>query len=88
MKFQLHLDKDNLRGKLFNAINKIKTLDDFINNPGDYSKGYFEPLNKEDCQTYLSPMYMANLIWFKHSNKYGLKCRISQREDYINQMKS
>ena len=68
--------------------NKIKTLDEFfIHNPGEYSKGYFEPLKKEDCQTYLSPiLHEANLIWFKHSNKYGLKSLgyISKSLDYIN----
>ena len=56
-------------------LNKIEALEEFfIHNPVEYSKGYFESLNKEDCQTYLSPiLYEANLIWFKHSNQYGLK---------------
>ncbi len=56
-------------------LNKIEALEEFfIHNPAEYSKGYFESLNKEDCQTYLSPiLYEANLIWFKHSNQYGLK---------------
>ncbi len=69
-------------------LNKIKSLDEiFIHNPAEYSKGYFEPLNKEDCQTYLSPiLHEANLIWFKHSNKYGLKSSgyYSKGLDYIN----
>ena len=69
-------------------INKIELLDEFfIHNPAEYSKGYFETLNKEDCQTYLSPLlHEANLIWFKHSNKYGLKSAgyISKKIDYIN----
>jgi len=68
--------------------NRIEALDEFfIHNPGEYSKGYFEPLKKEDCQTYLSPiLHEANLIWFKHSNKYGLKSLgyISRSLDYIN----
>ena len=68
--------------------NRIKTLDEFfIHNPGEYSKGYFVPLKKEDCQTYISPiLHEANLIWFKHSNKYGLKSLgyISKSLDYIN----
>jgi ribonuclease R len=57
------------------ALNKIKSLDEFfIHNPGENFKGYFEPLIKEDCQTYLSPiLHEGNLIWFKHSNQYGLK---------------
>ncbi len=56
-------------------LNKIESLDEFfIHNPTEYSKGYLEPLKKEDCQTYLSPILdEANLIWFKHSNQYGLK---------------
>ncbi|MDC3147719.1 RNB domain-containing ribonuclease, partial [Prochlorococcus sp. AH-716-I09] len=56
-------------------INKIESLNEFfIHNPAEYSQGYFEPLNKDDCQTYLSPiLHEANFIWFKHSNQYGLK---------------
>jgi len=56
-------------------LNKIESLNEFfIHSPADYSKGYFEPLNKEDCQTFISPLiHEANLIWFKHSNQYGLK---------------
>ena len=69
-------------------INRIKTLNEFfIHNPGESSKGYFEPLNKEDCQTYLSPLlHEGNLIWFKHSNQYRLKSAgyISRGLDYIN----
>ena len=69
-------------------INKIDSLDEFfIHNPAEYSKGYFETLNKKDCQTYLSPiLYEANLIWFKHSNQFGLKSAgyISKGFDYIN----
>ncbi len=69
-------------------INKIESLDEFfIHNPAEYSKGYFEPLNKEDCQTYLSPLlHEANLIWFKHSNQYGLKSAgyFSKGLEYIN----
>ena len=69
-------------------LNKIDSLDEFfIHNPAEYSKGYFEPLKKEDCQTYLSPiLHEANLIWFKHSNHYGLKSAgyLSKKFDYIN----
>jgi ribonuclease R len=69
-------------------LNKIKILEEFfIHNPAEYSKGYFEPLIKEDCQTYLSPiLYEGNLAWFKHSNKYGLNSAgyISKGLDYIN----
>ena len=45
-------------------LNKIESLDEFfIHNPAENSKGYFEPLKKEDCQSYLSPiLYEANLI--------------------------
>ncbi len=69
-------------------LNKIESLDEFfIHNPAQYSKRYFEPLKKEDCQTYLSPiLHEANLIWFKHSNQYGLKSAgyLSDGLDYIN----
>jgi len=69
-------------------INKLESLNEFfIHNPADYSKGYFEELNKEDCQTYLSPIFHeANLIWFKHSNQYSLKSAgyLSRGADYIN----
>ena len=69
-------------------INKIEVLDEFfIHNPAQFSKEYFEPLKKEDCQTYLSPiLYEANLIWFKHSSKYALNSAgyISKGLDYIN----
>ena len=34
-------------------LNNIEALEEFfIHNPAEYSKGYFESLNKEDCQTY------------------------------------
>ena len=69
-------------------LNQIDSLDEFfIHNPGEYSKGYLEPLKKEDCQTYLSPiLYEADLVWSKHSNKYGLKSAgyYSKDLDYIN----
>ncbi len=69
-------------------INKLELLGEFfIHNPAEFSKGYFESLNKEDCQTYLSPiLHEANLIWFKHSNKYGLKSAgyISNGIDNVN----
>ena len=69
-------------------LNKIDSLNEFyIHNPAEYSKGYFEPLKKEDCQTYLSPLlHEANLIWYKHSNQYGLKSAgyFSKELDYIN----
>jgi ribonuclease R len=69
-------------------LNKIESLDEFfIHNPAEYSKEYFAPLIKEDCQTYLSPiLHEANLIWFKHSTKYGLKSAgyLSKGIDYIN----
>ena len=79
-----------LRGKVEipASLNKIESLNEFfIHNPAEYSKGYFEPLKKEDCQTYLSPiLYEGNLIWFKHSNQYGLKSAgyISKGLDCIN----
>ena len=69
-------------------FNKIELLEEFfIHNPADYSKGYFEPLNKKDCQTYLSPiLHEANFIWFKHSYQYGIKSAgyLSKGIDYIN----
>ena len=69
-------------------LNNIKSLDEFfIHNPADQSKGYFEPLKKEDCQTFLSPiLFVANTIWFRHSNHYNLKSAgyLSKGLDYIN----
>ncbi|KGF89526.1 MULTISPECIES: S1 RNA-binding domain-containing protein [Prochlorococcus] len=69
-------------------LNKIESLDEFfIHNPAENSKVYFEPLTKEDCQTYLSPiLHEGNLIWFKHANKYGLNSAgyILKGLDYIN----
>ena len=82
--------KHLLEGKVEipNPLNKIEELDEFfIHNPAECSKGYFEPLKKEDCQTYISPLlHEANLIWFKHSNKYCLKSAgyLSKGLDYIN----
>ena len=82
--------KHLLEGKLEipNPLNKIEELDEFfIHNPAECSKGYFEPLKKEDCQTYISPLlHEANLIWFKHSNQYCLKSAgyLSKGLDYIN----
>jgi len=83
---QRHLLEGNL--EIPSSLNKIESLDEFsIHNPAEYSKGYFEPLKKEDCQTYLSPiLYEANLIWSKHSYHYGLKSAgyILNGLDYIN----
>ncbi len=82
--------KQLLAGKVEipSPINKIQSLDEFfIHNPAESSKGYFEPLKKDDCQTFLSPiLHEANLIWFKHSNQYGLKSvgYLSKGLDYIN----
>ena len=82
--------KHLLEGKVEipSPYNKIESLDEFfIHNPGENSKGYFESLKKEDCQTYLSPiLHEANLIWFKHSNQYGLKSAgyFSKGIEYIN----
>ena len=52
----------------------------------EYSREYLKPLNNNDCQTFLSPvLYEANLIWFKHSNQYGLKVHhIFHKNDYTN----
>ncbi len=66
-------------------IDSLKEL--LVHNPGDYSKEYLEPLDKNDIQTYISPLlYLANSIWFKHSNNYGLNSAsyINQELDYIN----
>jgi ribonuclease R len=69
-------------------LNKIDSLNEFfIHNPAEFSKGYFDSLNKEDCQTYLSPLlHEANLIWYKHSYQYGLKSAgyLLKDIDYIN----
>ncbi len=56
-------------------LNKIQSINEFfLHNPADSSKEYFDSLKEDDCQTYLSPiLYEGNLIWFKHSNQYGLK---------------
>tara|TARA_B100001989_G_scaffold240266_1_gene205177 strand:- start:1401 stop:3623 length:2223 start_codon:yes stop_codon:yes gene_type:complete len=54
--------------------NEIESLKEFfLHNPVEYTKEYLEPLNKLDCQTYLSPiLYEAGLIWAKHSLQYGI----------------
>ena len=68
-----------------NNIESLKELS--VHNPAEFSKVYFEPLNNNDIQTYLSPLlYEANSIWFNHSNNYGLNnaSYISQKLDYIN----
>ncbi len=82
--------KQLLNGKiqLPKSNNNIESLKELlVHNPAEFSKEYFEPLNKNDIQTYLSPLlYEANLIWFNHSNNYGLNnaSYISQKLDYIN----
>jgi ribonuclease R len=83
---QRHLSEGKV--EIPTPLNKIESLNEFfIHNPAEFSKGYFESLNKEDCQTYLSPLlYEANSIWYKHSNQYGLKSAgyLSKDIDYIN----
>ena len=65
----------NGKVEISKPLNYIESLDEFIFcNPGEYSNQYFEALNNTDCQSYLSSiLYEADLIWFKHSNKFGLK---------------
>jgi ribonuclease R len=69
-------------------LNKIESLHEFfIHNPAENSKEYLEPLKKEDCQTYLSPiLHEANLIWYRHSTQYSLKSAgyFSEGLNYIN----
>ncbi len=82
--------KQLLNGKieLSRSNNNIESLKELlVHNPGDFSKEYFEPLNKNDIQTYLSPLlYEGNSIWYDHSKNYGLNnaSYISQKLDYIN----
>ena len=82
--------KQLLNGKieLPKSNNNIESLKELlVHNPADFSKEYFEPLNNNDIQTYLTPLlYEANSIWFNHSNNYGLNnaSYISQKLDYIN----
>ena len=82
--------KQLLDGKieLPKSNNNIESLKEIlVHNPAEFSKEYFEPLNNNDIQTYLSPLlYEANSIWFNHSNNYGLNnaSYISQKLDYIN----
>ena len=81
-----HLSKGRI--EIPQTINSIDSLSElYKHNPSDYSKEYFEPLNKNDVQTYLTPLlYEANLIWFTHANKLKLSnaSYISQDLDYIN----
>ncbi len=83
---QKHLLEDKVEIPV--PLNKIDLLEEFfIHNPAEYSKGYFESLDKEDSQTYLSSiLHEANLIWYKHSNQYGLKSAgyNSKGIDYVN----
>ncbi len=83
-------NKQLLNGKfeLPKSNNNIESLKELlVHNPADVSKEYFEPLNKNDIQTYISPLlYEANSIWFNHANNYGLNnaSYIYQKLDYIN----
>jgi len=83
---QRHLSEGKV--EIPTPLNKIDALEEFfIHNPAEYSQGYFDPLIKEDCQTYLSPLiHEANLIWAKHSKQYGLKSTGYNLKglDYIN----
>lgn len=68
-----------------NNIESLKEL--LVHNPADFSMEFFEPLNNNDIQTYLTPLlYEANSIWFNHSNNYSINnaSYISQNLDYIN----
>ena len=91
----IEISKDFRKNQLLNgnielpkSNNQIESLKELlVHNPADFSKEYFEPLNINDIQTYLSPLlYEANSIWFNHSNNYGLynASYISQKLDYIN----
>ena len=83
-------DEQLLEGKfeISSSDNKIESLNELlVHNPADYSKEYFEPLNINDCQTYLTPiLYEANLLWFKHSKEYKIKSAsyVAQDLEYIN----
>ena len=79
-----------LKGKIeiSKPTNNIESLNEFfVHNPVEYINEYLEPLNKNDCQTYLSPiLYEADLLWFNHLKEYKLKSAsyIAQDLDYIN----
>ena len=83
-------EKQLMNGKIeipkpSNNIESLKEL--LVHNPVDFSKEYFEPLNENDIQTYLSPLlFEANSIWFNHSNHYCLNnaSYIYNELDYIN----
>jgi len=79
-----------LKGKIeiSKPTNNIESLNEFfVHNPVEYINEYLEPLNNNDCQTYLSPiLYEADLLWFNHLKEYKLKSAsyIAQDLDYIN----
>ena len=49
--------------------NSIDSINEFLkHNPSEYTNEYFEPLNVNDIQTYISPLILtADRIWFEHS---------------------
>ncbi len=54
--------------------NTIDILDEFfIHKPCSYESEFFEPLNINDIQTYISPiLYEADSIWFQHSSNLNI----------------
>ena len=64
-KGKFEISKDN---------NNIELIKEFYKHiPGEYSNEYFEPLNINDVQTYISPLLLvADKIWFEHSKNYKL----------------
>ena len=79
-----------MKGKIeiSRPANNIESLQElFIHNPVNYSRDYLEPLNNNNCQTFLSPiLYEADSLWFNHSREYKLNTAsyIPQNLDSIN----
>ena len=68
--------------------NSIDSINEFLkHNPSDYTNEYFEPLNVNDIQTYISPLILtADRIWYEHSKNFNIVNASYQFRDlsYIN----
>ena len=69
-------DKQISRGiyEIRKEPNNIDSLEEFyVHKPGSYENNFFEPLNINDIQTYLSPiLFEADSIWFQHSSNFNV----------------
>jgi len=69
-------------------LNKIESLEEFfIHNPAEYSKGYFESLNKEKMNNNCRILVSGDSLKFLKKENYNIEdwgeCKVKGRESLV-----